>query len=206
MLALEDLRLISDLSLMISDLTSDLLWQTRNWTRTCLKLFETSVLRLVENMILQQLWDSSPPLSFPSFLPVSLCVEHQEKALLGQQLSHSAVLAAWVDCQPPPLSSAQWMSALNCVLMFLQTYNWAPFSAAKTDICQFICIRALFFPSPSHPPPLSLSDVPLPVLTLPLHSVTSIQHEDMSGHESPLLRGVSHVITIIYKTHSGSVA
>ena len=42
-----------------------------------------------------------------------------------------------------------------------------------------------FFPSPSRPPPLSLSAVPFPVLTLPVHSVTSIQHEDMSGHEPP---------------------
>lgn len=83
----------------------------------------------------------------------------------------------------PPLCSTQWMSALNCVLMFLQTYNWAPFAAAKTDICQFICIRAL--PPPSHLPPLSLSAVPFPVLTLPPHSVTSIQHEDTSGHEPP---------------------
>lgn len=116
-----------------------------------------------------------------------LCWAPGERPRLSQQLSHSAVPAAWVRCQPPPLASAQWMSALNCVLMFPQTYNWAPFSAAKTDICQFICIRALFFssPLPPIPPPLSLSAVPYPVLTLPLHSVASIQHEDMSGREPP---------------------
>lgn len=81
----------------------------------------------------------------------------------------------------PPPSGCQ---PLNCVLMFPQTYNWAPFSAAKTDICQFLCIRAL---PPLPPPPtlttFSLLAVPSPVLTL--HSVTSIQHGGTSGHEPP---------------------
>lgn len=49
---------------------------------------------------------------------------------------------AWHYCQSPPLPSTMLISAHNCVLMFPQTHNWAPFSAAKTDICQFICIRA----------------------------------------------------------------
>lgn len=114
--------------------------------------------------------------------PVGLCVEQREKSLLIQQFCRSVVLAAWVHCLPPPLSSAHWMSALNCVLMFLQTYNWAPFSAAKTDICQFICIRALFSPR------LSLSStatVPFPVLTLPLALSNINQYEDMSGHGPP---------------------
>lgn len=105
--------------------------------------------------------------------------------LLRQQLRHSAALAAWVNCQTPPLPL---MSALNCVLMFLQTYNWAPFSAAKTDICQLICIRAFSFVFTLLPPSYLLllpnSAVSSSVLTL-LHSVRAKQNEDLSDHENP---------------------
>lgn len=60
---------------------------------------------LKEDIILLQFYVSSPSLSccfFCCFLSsVSLCVGNQEMALLRQQLSLSAVLAAWVHCQIP---------------------------------------------------------------------------------------------------------
>lgn len=70
--------------------------------------------------------------------------------------------------------------------MFPQTHNWAPFSAAKTDICQFICIRAYEGGggvSCSHQPAASLSAASSSAWSL--HSGTSIQHEDTSGNEPP---------------------
>lgn len=58
----------------------------------------------------------------------------------------------------------------------------------------------------SHQPAHSLPAAPSSALTL--YSRTSIQRQDTSGYDTPppLLKVVSHVITIIYKTHSGSVA
>lgn len=136
--------------------------------------------------------------------PQSLCAEHQ--AQLNQQFGCSALLAAWVHYQPPPLPCAHWLSALNCVLMFLQTYNWAPFSTAKTDICQFICIRALLPPHPLK----STATFSLSCVFPSFNSATALSNiNPIWGYEwprAPLLRVVSHVITIIYKTHSGSVA
>lgn len=74
------------------------------------------------------------------------------------------------------------MSAHNCVLMFPRTHNWAPLSAAKTDICQFICIGA-YERERGSPPAASLAAAPSSALTL--HSGTSIQHEDTSGNKPP---------------------
>lgn len=56
--------------------------------------------------------------------------------------------------QSPPLPSAMLMSVHNCVLIVSQTHNWAPLSAAKTDICQFICTRA--YKGEGGPPPNTL--------------------------------------------------
>lgn len=79
------------------------------------------------------------------------------------------------------------MSVLNCVLMFLQTYNWAPFSTAKTDICQFICIRAFFvftLLSPLYLLQRSSSAASSSAVTL-LHSIRAKQNEELSDHETP---------------------
>lgn len=93
--------------------------------------------------------------------------------------------------------------------MFLQTYNWAPFSAAKTDICQFTCIRAYKGVGvgvlSSHQQPHSLC------CAFPsFNSATALSNINPAWRYvwpwAPLLQVVSHVITIIYKTHSGSVA
>lgn len=51
----------------------------------------------------------------------------------------------------PALPITSYMSALDCVLMFPQTCDWAPLSPATTDICQFICIKD-FSPHPCHNP------------------------------------------------------
>lgn len=147
---------------------------------------------------LQWLWDSSSSRSFHSSNH-SLSAEHRAKALPHRLLSLRAVLAAWVPSQPPPLSPSHCMSALNCVLMFPQTYNWALFSAAKTDICQVICIRALFFSLSLAPTATSSLKMSSPVLTLPLHSVTSIQYEDMSGQEPPCRESCHMLLPLFIK-------
>ena len=83
---------------------------------------------------------------------------------------------------PPPSGCQPWIVFWCFLRPTIELHSQQP---KQTFVNSYASGHFFPPPLPPIPPPLSLSAVPYPVLTLPLHSVASIQHEDTSGREPP---------------------